>query len=204
MPATNLPKQIPNKEFKAFAKEALAQKGFFKTLFYSFLLLTALAFFVSLGYGLALVFLDGKMTYLVQLFAGLLFAFTLMILLHELLHGLAYKLVGAKKVYFGAILSQFIFYAGSNNEKFNGVQFRFIALVPFAVISALCFCALLFFPDYFLGILTVLFIHTLACGGDFAVVNFMQQYDLRRFHTHDSREKATTYFYLEDTVHYAN
>lgn len=200
MPKTDLPKKILHKEFKPFAKEALAQKGFFKTLFYGFLLITSLAFFVSLGYGGALVFLEGETTYLVQLSIGLLFAFTIMIVLHELLHGLAYKLVGAKKVYFGAILSQFIFYAGSDNEKFNGVQFRFIALLPFAIITALCFLALLFFSNYFLGILTVLFIHTLACGGDFAVVNFMQQYDLRRFHTHDSREEEVTFFYLEDPV----
>lgn len=188
-------KKIPHNEFKAFAKVELAKKRIYKHVFYTFFIISGFAFFAGLGYGGALFFIDEQIKYPIQIALGLIFCFTILIIVHELLHGLAYKLVGAKKVYFGAVLSQFIFYAGSDQEKFNGTKFRFVALFPFASILVLGLISLLLFPEYFLFTCTVLFMHTLFCSGDFAVMNFMQQYDLKQIYTYDSREKKETYFY---------
>lgn len=173
----------------------MAKSGFYKRIFYSVFMVTGISFFASVGYGGTLFILENRITFPIQLIAGLVFCFTVLIIAHELLHGIAYKLVGAKKVYFGAILSQFVFYAGSDGENFSGREFRFIALFPFAVVFLLGAISLILFPEYFLGILTILFLHTLFCSGDFAVVNFMQQYDLNQIITFDSREKGETYFY---------
>ena len=41
---------------------------------------------------------------------GVLFSFTVLIILHELLHAIAYLLVGAKKISFGMNLNKFMFY----------------------------------------------------------------------------------------------
>lgn len=188
-------KKIGHDEFKTFAREQIAKEGFYKRVYSTFLFLSGFLFFACTGYGISLFILDEKITFPIQLATGILFCFTLLIVLHELLHGIAYKLMGAKKIYFGAILSQFIFYAGSDQERFDGRKFRFIALFPFVCILMLGLICLLLFPEYFLIILTVLFIHTIFCGGDFAVLNFMEQYKLSEIYTFDSREKRETYFY---------
>ena len=190
-------KEIRHEDFKEFMKEEIARDGFYKRAYSISLMLTGLAFFVAFGFGIAQAILKERLLYPLQLLAGLLFCFTLLIVVHELLHGIAYKLMGAKQVYFGAMLSQLIFYAGSDQEKFNGKQFRFIAIAPFVSILTAGLLSLLLLPQYFLFILTVLFAHSFFCVGDFAVLNFMQQYDLDEICTYDSRSEGKTYYYLE-------
>lgn len=190
-------KKISHREFKEFAKTQLAKEGGYRRFFNIFLLVAAFSFSGSLGYAVALFFLEDVWFYLFQIGLGFLFSFSLLLVIHELLHGIAYKITGAKKVYFGAVLSQFVFYAGSDQEEFNGRQFRLIAIFPFAVITGSAILSLFLLPQYFFFTFTVLFIHTLFCSGDFAILNFMQQYDLDEIHTCDSKEKEETYYYLK-------
>lgn len=190
--------KISHSDFKTFAKEAMIRNGVYKRLYIFFLSIFGLSFCACLGYCSVFVFTEGKTTYLIQFLLALFFCFSFLIILHELLHGLAYKLVGARKVYFGAKLSQFVFYAGCDDQKFNGVQFRLIALFPFVCISLLGLAALFLFPSYFLFTITVLGLHTLCCSGDFAVMNYIQQYDLKKVFTYDLKAEETTYFYLKE------
>ena len=189
--------QVTHEDFKAFMKAQLKQKGFYKTAYTITLMVTGFLFFAAVGYAISVFAIAQEVAPLLQLATGLIFCFSLLIVLHELLHALAYKVVGAKKVYFGAMLSKFVFFAGSDQEKFNGTKYRFIALFPFLSITCAGLLLILFFPEYFLFSLTILFFHTLFCGGDFAVLNFIGKYDLRKFYTYDSRQTRETYFYLE-------
>ncbi len=197
LPENQIIATVSHQEFKAFAKEQMAKEGGYKKFFTIALLVTAFGFSASAGYATVLFFVEDVWFYLLQIGLGFLFSLSLLLIIHELLHGIAYKIVGAKKVYFGAVLSQFVFYAGSDQEEFNGRKFRLIAIFPFAVITGLGLLSLLLFPQYFFFTLTALFFHTLFCSGDFAILNFMQQYDLDQIHTSDSKSKEETYYYLK-------
>jgi hypothetical protein len=50
----------------------------------------------------------------------------------------AYRIIGAKHIYFGAVWKKFVFYAASDNDVVNGRQFYFMTILPFVVITALC------------------------------------------------------------------
>lgn len=189
--------KVSHQEFKAFAKEQLDKEGGYKKIFTIALLLTAFGFSGSAAYATALFFFEDVWFYLLQIGLGFLFSLSLLLIIHELLHGIAYKIAGAKKVYFGAVLSQFVFYAGSDQEEFNGRQFRLIAIFPVSVITGLGLLSLLLVPQYLFFTLTVLFIHTLFCSGDFAILNFMLQYNLDEIYTTDSNAKEETYYYLK-------
>lgn len=195
-----LVKEFCYDDFKEFLKEEIRKKGLYKRIYAGSVIITGLAFFAAFGFGIAQAVIKEEFFYPAQLLAGLAFSFSLLIVVHELIHGVAYKMVGAKKVYFGAMLSKLIFFAASDQEKFNGVQFRFIALAPFISLLVAGVSGLLVVPQYFLFILTILFAHSFFCVGDFAVLNFMQQYELKKLYTYDSRSERKTYFYLREPI----
>lgn len=193
-----LVKKVSHEKFKDLCKEQLSEKGFYKNAYAAFLMGFGFLFAAALGFGVAIMVLAQEFTVLIQVGIGVLFSFTFLIILHELLHGLAYKLIGAKNVYFGAILAKFLFYAASDQEEFNGVHYRFVALFPFFSITVATLLLALLRPEYIPFVLTVAFIHTLFCGGDFAVVNFVRKYDLKNIYAYDSKEKGETYFYFKE------
>jgi hypothetical protein len=57
----------------------------------------------------------GDFIYLIISIGAILFSLTLLVAIHELLHGIALKLVGAPKVTFGGILKKFIFFSEADN-----------------------------------------------------------------------------------------
>lgn len=189
--------KVKHDDVKEFAKNKLAEKGVFKSVYVTSLMVTGFLFAAAVGYGISILIFSGETALIIQVIPGLLFSFTILIILHELIHAFGYKLSGAKSVYFGAIPSKFVFYAGSDQEVLNGHQYRFIAILPFATISTICLIALIGWPEYFVFTLTILFVHTAFCGGDFAMLNFIQKYNLSEIQTYDHREKRETYFYLK-------
>jgi hypothetical protein len=187
-------KEVKHNEFKSFAQDQVDQESFYQKVYNLSLILVALLFIGGLGYSLTLFFIEENLFYMLQTVAGILFSFSLLIILHELLHAIAYKIKGADNLYFGAQISKFLFYAASDEERFTGDQYKFIALFPFVSIAALSGMLLLVFPQYFQFIFSVLFIHHIFCGADFAVISFLQKHGLANVLTFDSREKQTTYF----------
>jgi hypothetical protein len=135
-----------------------------------------------------------------QIGLGTLLAFTIGIILHEGIHGLAYKITGAPRIKFGGNLKQFYFYAVADRYILGRQSFLFVGLAPFVVITLGLIMALFLTPSHlkwlFLG---VLFMHTGACAGDFALVSFYETN--RKFHemlTFDEVEKKISYFYVKD------
>ena len=93
-------------------------------------------------------------------FLGLILAYAL-IPLHEYLHALAYKAVGAKEVAYDVNLKKMIFLTVAHKFVAGSKEFTFVALTPFVVISALL---VVLFPVVSLNwqftILGALFMHT--------------------------------------------
>jgi len=131
---------------------------------------------------------------------GTLLVFTVLIALHEGIHGVAYKLAGAPRVSFGVSWRKFYFYAVADKFIVSHKAFLLIALAPFVVISTGAIIGLFYTEDtlkwVFMGILLI---HTGACAGDFAMLAFYEKHrHLGKILTFDDVAKKMSYFYLKD------
>jgi len=128
---------------------------------------------------------------------AILFSFTALIIIHELLHALAYLLTGARKISFGFILKKFIFYALANRQVIASRAFHIVALTPFIVVKLICLVALLKTDNiqmiYFF--LTVMCLHSLFCAGDMAMLAFYNLHRGKEIFNFDDRSEGKTYFY---------
>ena len=129
--------------------------------------------------------------------AALVFCFTLLIVIHELLHGAALKLVGAKNVNIGAYFKKFIFYAEADQFVINRKQFTFIALTPLLVVKIITLLGIIFFahspPFYFL--IFVMCAHSLFCAGDIGLLSIFYRYGKAEIYTYDIKAEKTSYYY---------
>jgi hypothetical protein len=118
----------------------------------------------------------------------------ILIPLHEAIHGIAYKLLGAGQVKYRANFRKFIFYAMADKFIVTSNQFRFVALAPFAVITSCVVIALFFASEsasfYLLG---VLLFHTAACSGDFGLMSYVDSQS-KRMITYDDEQLGESYF----------
>lgn len=121
----------------------------------------------------------------------------LIIPIHELLHGLAYKILGARKIHFGADLQQLLFYVTADRYPVSGNELYFLALFPFVFINLLAILSLiLWLPQYILFGSFMLLFHNVMCIGDYAIVNYVYQYK-RRVYTYDIVDERKSYFFEE-------
>lgn len=139
----------------------------------------------------------GNTLYLQWMGWGLLFCFTLLIVIHELLHYFAFLLVGVRNLSFGMKLSKFIFYVQADKEVVNYRQMKIVGLAPLVVVAlATTIIALLNFggPLYFAA-LTVLSVHSLFCAGDLGMLSFFENRKGDEIVTYDDKEAGKAYFY---------
>lgn len=109
-----------------------------------------------------------------QSIGGIIAGSFLIVPIHELIHGFAYKVLGAKKIHFGADMQQFIFYVTVDRYPVSRRQLYFLAMLPFALINLTAVLILfLWVPQYFLFISLLLLSHNIMCIGDFAVANYV-------------------------------
>ncbi len=133
--------------------------------------------------------------FIIQLLLGILAGSIIVIPFHELLHGLAYKILGAKKIKFGANLQQFFFFVSADRFLINRRELCFLALLPFGVLNlALLMVVLLWLPHYTILFGFLLLSHNLMCIGDFAITNYVMNEKGEVF-TYDEPENKKSYFY---------
>ncbi|RLD35672.1 MAG: hypothetical protein DRI73_02155 [Bacteroidetes bacterium] len=131
---------------------------------------------------------------------SLLFGFlvlpVLLIPVHELIHILAYKVLGAKKIKFGADLSQFIFYVTADRFVTGFRELIFIALLPFFMLSGLLLSLFFVFDAWIsFSFLCALFAHGTMCIGDFAMLSFFLENEPSDLLTFDNVDEKKAYFY---------
>ena len=131
--------------------------------------------------------------------AGVLLTLPL-IPIHELIHGLAYKLLGAKHVGYTANFRKLYFTAQANMFVVNYREFLFLAFAPFVLITLGCLVSIWFLKPVFILIpLGTLVMHTGACGGDFALVSYIYPYRKEGIVTYDDFPNKRTYFLTKST-----
>ena len=130
---------------------------------------------------------------------GLAAAFSLsaLIVIHELLHALAYLLTGARRISFGVILKKFVFYALADRQVIAPRAFHIVALAPFVVVKLICLIGFIEFYNqqlmYFF--LSVMCLHSLFCAGDIAMLAFYRIHKGKEIYNFDNRSEGKTYFY---------
>jgi len=125
------------------------------------------------------------------------FAIALLIIpLHEWIHGLAYKYVGAKEISYTANWKKFYFTAQADHFVVNEKEFRLVAFAPFVVITSLALAIGLAFGQYLL-MLGLIFAHTTMCSGDFALVSYFYQNRGKGLVTYDDYSNQIAYFFVE-------
>jgi len=132
---------------------------------------------------------------ILQFLAGIVAGSILLIAPHELLHGLAYRVLGARKIRFGVDLQQFIFYVTADRFPISRRELVFLAVTPFVVLNILIIVATAIWATPLTLLFTTLLLsHNLMCIGDFAMISYA--YSLKgELYTFDDIEKKRSYFF---------
>ncbi len=190
--------QLNHSEIKQFVMQQLSGGGTIVLLFMVYqvvMILIGLFFFTRSAVQL---FQHTPMPFYYSL-AALFFCVTLLIVIHELLHGAALKIVGAKQVNFGGYLKKFIFYAEADRMVLNRGQFAFIALTPLVAIKIATLTGALFFlhsPQLYFFIF-VMSAHSLFCAGDIGLLSVFYQHAKKEIFTYDIKEEKRSFYFLK-------
>ena len=127
---------------------------------------------------------------------GILAGSILIIPFHEGFHAIAFLIIGARKIRFGADFKQMIFYATAEQFVSGKNGFSIVALSPFVIINLICL--LIGFSsgiEIKLFIIVLLLFHNIMCIGDFAMLGFFMRNRKKEMYTFDDISKKTAYFY---------
>lgn len=161
--------------------------------------LSVMAGFLVVGFFVGSMLSRGAFNFEVvnQIFLGIMIAF-LIIPFHELLHGIAYKILGAETVQYRAVWSKLLFYAAADGFPAGYKEFRFVALLPFIVFTLIGIIVIVLLGFQWTAImLAFIFTHAAFCGGDFGLLSYMYEHKDEEIITVDDMEKSETYFFVK-------
>lgn len=188
--------QLNHQQIKEFVINQLAENGKIIKIYmiYQILIILVGIFFFTRSIVLAF---QASANQLYFSLAALVFSFSVLIVIHELLHGIALKLTGAKRVTFGGYLKKFVFYAEADQFVINRKQFVFIALTPLFAVKLLTFIGIVFLfnQPVFYFFIFVMSAHSLFCAGDIALLSVFYKYKNAEIFTYDVKEEKTSYYY---------
>jgi hypothetical protein len=155
--------------------------------------LTALTCYYIFGY----IYNDTFKTELKTIAITLIFSFTLLIVIHELIHAAAFRLLGKKDIGFGVQLRKYLFYTESNREVLSRKEMLVVALAPFTVISLVGIALYIFVPgiSFSLAGLIVFLVHLFFCSGDLAIVSYFYRQRPTEIYTFDDRKEKRSYYF---------
>jgi hypothetical protein len=130
-----------------------------------------------------------------QTFAGIFTGSFLIIPVHELFHGIAYRILGARKIRFGADMQQLVFYVTADRYPVSGSELYFLALLPFVAINLIAIMVfILWVPQFILFGSFMLLCHNIMCIGDYAIVNYVYHQAGKVF-SYDVVNERKSYFF---------
>jgi hypothetical protein len=133
------------------------------------------------------------------LLGAIAFSFTLLIVIHEMLHLLALKITGASRITIGGYLKKFIFYAEADRHVLNRDQFKLVALTPLVVVKVITLIAIFLTigkPAFYFWMF-VMSVHSLFCAGDIGMLSFFDRFPDSEVYTFDVKEEKRSYFFRE-------
>lgn len=198
-PQCSLLLALRHQEILPFVQEEFGRRTFTIRFFLGInvLLLAVIVLFAFKDTGAGLM---GWGELLLRFTIGTVLVFILLIPPHEIIHGIAYRLVGAPRVSYGVNWKKLYFYAVADQFVVNRKSFIFIGLAPFLVISTAVILTILFVSVQMKWLLLgVLFMHTTACAGDFAMLSFYERHrNFLELFTYDDVANNISFFYVKE------
>ena len=191
-------KKVHYTELKSFI---LKETGYKTPLivFYGIFQIAAIALFSGLSgfYAYRFIFHGEFSPQVIAILISLAISFSVLIVVHELLHAMAFILLGKKNIGFGAQWKKFLFYAEADMQVLDMFEMIIVALTPFITILITGILMFIASSDLTLSItgLMIVLIHFLFCGGDFAIISFFIRNKNEKLYTFDNRKERTTYYY---------
>ncbi|MBN1986174.1 MAG: DUF3267 domain-containing protein [Prolixibacteraceae bacterium] len=188
--------QLNHKEIKEFVIEQLTGNSriVFFYMIYQVLMVLSGIFFLTRA--IVLAFQNHVQPLYISL-ATLVFCFSLLILIHEIIHGIALKITGAKTVRFGAYPKKFIFYAEADRHVLNRKQFAFVALAPLVMVQVVTLIGVIlsFYQPWVYFWIILMSTHSLFCAGDIGLLALFYRNKSDEIYTYDVKEEKTSYYY---------
>jgi len=188
---------LNHKQIKDFVlKQLTGSTSKIVNVFAIYQLLMVLTGMFFLARALVLAFRNEIQPLLISVLA-IVFSLSLLIIIHEVLHGIALKLTGAKHVAFGGYLKKFIFYAEADRHVLNRKQFSFVALTPLIVVKLITLTGIILTigePAFYFWLL-LMSAHSLFCAGDIGLLSVFYNDAAKEIFTFDVKDEKTSYFY---------
>ena len=115
--------------------------------------------------------------------------------LHEAIHALFFKLLGAPKVGFGYSAKGLMVYAYAQRFVMTLRENALVAAMPFVLITTLLVLLLFVVPSFQVLWVFLLLLHTLGCLGDFILIKHAYQHRAATMYTYDDLDEKRTYFF---------
>lgn len=130
-----------------------------------------------------------------QQYGSAFIAFIVLVPIHELIHGAAYRAQGARDIRYGVSLRQLYAYAIAHHFVAGQRAFAWVAVAPFVVINTALVVAALLLPAYQGFLFAVLLLHTVGAAGDCAMLNYLWLHRHQEVYTYDDAGEQKSYFY---------
>ena len=188
--------EISHQKLREFVVEQIVEEKFVIRIYSIYQAIMMMLFVFLLTRGIVLS-IKGHSEIFISVGLAMAFSLSALIVIHELLHALAYLLTGARRISFGVIPKKFIFYALADRQVIAKRAFHIVALAPFVVVKLICLIGIIVFYDsqlmYFF--LNVMCLHSLFCAGDIAMLAFYRIHKEKEIYNFDNRSEGKTYFY---------
>ena len=188
--------EVSHQKLREFVVEQITEEKYVIRIYSIYQVIMVMLFTFLLTRGIVLS-IKGHSELLISVGLAIVFSLSALIVIHELLHALAYLLTGARRISFGVIPKKFIFYALADRQVIAKRPFHIVALAPFVVVKLICFIGVIeFYNDqlmYFF--LSVMCLHSLFCAGDIAMLAFYRIHKGKEIYNFDNKSEGKTYFY---------
>ena len=121
--------------------------------------------------------------------------FVVMLPLHELVHAVAYRVVGARDIRWDWSARMMAVWVVAHRFVADTRAFLIVALAPFLLLNALLIAGAVAFPRQAVLLLFILLWHSHGSSGDWALLNFVWLHRHRGFWTFDDADEGKTYFF---------
>ncbi|AQG80215.1 DUF3267 domain-containing protein [Spirosoma montaniterrae] len=131
---------------------------------------------------------------------GVAVGFFVLLPIHEFIHGLAFRRIGAPNVGYGYSLKNLMVYAYSQNFPATTREIAFVAVMPFLVITIALIIGWVLLPVCAVFWAGLLLLHTSACIGDFVLINYHRKNQHRTVYTYDDVDGARMTYFFEEVI----
>ncbi len=188
--------EVSHRELREFVVSQIAREKFIIRIYSVYQVIMVMLFTFVFTRGIVMA-IKGFPEFIITVGIAIGCSLSALIIIHELLHALAYLLCGARRISFGSDLRKFIFYALADKQVIAPGAFRVVALMPFVVVKVFCLIAIIVFygQSFVYFPIAVMCLHSLFCAGDIAMLAFYRRHRDKEIYNYDDKSEGKTYFY---------